>query len=135
MFASCMQKQQKIKDLFALCLETAAKYEKLIELGRKRPPFLNIYKVSENLVEGCQSLLYLSTTYKNGLLFFQAESEALISSGLAALLVMTYNEEAPEVVLKCPPSFIEELKLGIALTPGRSNGLANMYLHMQRKAL
>ena len=66
---------------------------------------------------------------------FEAEADALISAGLAALLIRAYNGETPEVVLKCPPSFIEELGINASLTPSRSNGLYSLHLQMKQEAL
>jgi cysteine desulfuration protein SufE len=87
------------------------------------------------IVNGCQSIVYLRSFLHDGHLFFQAESEALISSGLAYLLIAVYNGELPEVILKCLPVFIDELGISASLTPGRSNGLASIYLRMKQDAI
>ena len=79
--------------------------------------------------------MYLHTFFEHGLLHFQAHSEALISVGLAALLIWAYNEEPPEVILTCPPVFIDTLDLRSALSPSRSSGLASLYLRMKQDAL
>ncbi len=134
-YYSCLQKQTRIKESFIISGSSEDKYKKIIELGKLLPAMDDIHKTETNIVQGCQSTLYLHTWQENGIVYFNAHSEALISAGLAALLVSTYNGEPPEVVLKCPPSFIKELGIDIALTPGRSNGLASMYLRMQQEAL
>jgi cysteine desulfuration protein SufE len=130
-----LKKQEEVKNLFSGCLTVEAKYQKIIELGRAQPPLPQEFKTLQNSVKGCQSLLYLYTHFEKGVLFFQAESEALISAGLATLLIRAYNGEPPETVLTCTPSFIHELDLPASLSPGRSNGLSSLYLHMQRDAL
>jgi cysteine desulfuration protein SufE len=134
-FASCLAKQAQVKQLFSTCKEAEKKYEKLIELGRTLPPFPEKYKIPENLVKGCQSQMYLHATCINGKCFFQAHSEALISAGLVALLLLVYNDELPEAILSCPPLFLEELQLHKSLSPGRSNGLAGLLLRLKQEAL
>ena len=135
LFKNCLAKQDEVKKLFNLCLSADEKYKKIIELGQGQPSLAPEFKTPENIVKGCQSILYLRTYVENGHLYFQVESEALISSGLASLLTRVYSGETPETVLKCPPAFIDDLGLAASLTPGRSNGLASMYLRMKQEAL
>ncbi len=135
-FASCLKKQEHIKILFKDCSTAEAKYQKLIDLGRQLPLFSDEYKTPENIVSGCQSVMYLHShvdSSKN--VYFSAYSEALISAGLAALLIKAYDGESPEVILKCPPLFLDEIGLQGALSPSRSNGLASLFLKMKQKAL
>lgn len=134
-YASCLAKQDKIKKLFKECLTNEEKYKKLIELGKLLPPLDPGVKKDELIVQGCQSIVYLYAYLKEGLIYFQAESEALISSGLAYLLIATYSGESPETILKCPPSFIDDLGISASLTPGRSNGLASIYLRLKQEAI
>lgn len=135
LFSSCLQKQKLMKETLLLCDTPEAKYKKLIEMGKFLDPMEIQEKTGANRVEGCQSILYLHTTLKEGKLYFNASSEALISSGLAALLIAVYSGESPETILKCPPTFIQEIGLDLALSPGRSNGLSSMYLRMQQESL
>ena len=135
MFDSCVAKQKKIKDLFLACPSEEAKYEKIIELGRQQTPLASIYKVPENLVRGCQSQVYMRAHWVNDKIIFEAESDALISAGLAALLTQVYSGETPEVILKFPPSYIEELGINSSLTPNRASGLYSMHLQMKQEAL
>ncbi len=132
---ACLKKQEEIKTLFQDCTTKEAIYQKIIEEGRLSPKLDPQFKTPENVVKGCQSILYLHTEIKGDLLFFRTESEALISSGLASLLTRVYSGEPPETILKCPPTFIDELGLSSSLSPGRSNGLASMYLRMKQEAL
>ncbi|HSX03255.1 MAG TPA: SufE family protein [Rhabdochlamydiaceae bacterium] len=134
-FYTCLEKQEALKREFASCLSREAKYEKIIELGRVLPPFAEEEKVPENLIKGCQSIVYLSSKLDDGKLKFSAFSLALISSGLAMLLIKIYDGETPETILKCPPLFLEELGIHASLTPGRSNGLSSLYLRMKQDAL
>ncbi len=131
---SCIANQQKIKKLFTSCRTAEERYHKIIELGKNLPPFDPKEKTSDRIVSGCQSIVYLSTKMHQGKIFFNASSEALISAGLAALLIQTYNGEDPAILIKCPPHFLQELDILSSLSPTRSNGLANIYLRMQQEA-
>lgn len=135
MFESCLKKQNEIKNLFSNCITEEDRYKKIIELGRGLPKLPQKFKVPENIVQGCQSTVYLNSTLKEGLIFFDAEADALISAGLAALLIRAYSGEIPEVMLKCPPTYLEELGISASLTPSRSNGLYSMHLRMKQDAL
>ncbi len=135
MSSSCIEKQQRIKALFASCDSDHDKYQKIIEIGRGLQKMDPQHKIVENIIKGCQSTVYLHSYVKDGLLYFEIESEALISSGLAALLILAYNGEPPEVILKQPPSHLEELRIAQTLTPGRSNGLYSIHLRMKQNAL
>lgn len=134
-FQSCFQKQKALIDHFKKCTSSDQKYKKIIELGASLPFYPSEYKIPEKIVSGCQSIMYLHVSIENGQLFFLAESEALISKGLAALLISVYNGEAPEVILKCPPFFLDELGIHASLSPSRSNGLASLFLRMKQEAL
>lgn len=121
------------KKFFPLSLEQ--RYHLLIELGRALPFFTSECKTSEHLVSGCQSSLYLRVEVKEHKLYFSAYSEALISAGLAALLIWAYNGETAETILKTPPDFLSELDLAGSLSPNRSNGLSAIHLRMKQLAL
>ncbi|HEV8052417.1 MAG TPA: SufE family protein [Parachlamydiaceae bacterium] len=135
MFESCLEKQQQIKNLFSSCPTEEKKYEKIIELGRNLPPFPAQDQTPENFVKGCQSTMYLTSKLDNGKVYFAAESDALISAGLAAILLQAYNGESPETILKCPPTYLEELGISASLTPNRANGLYSIHLRMKQDAL
>lgn len=137
MYKSCLEKQNQVKDIFLSCSSEEAKYEKIIELGRKQKPLPSIHKTPENLVKGCQSQMYLHSAWsKDGKkILFETESDALISAGLASLLTRVYSDEEPEAILKCPPNYLEELGISASLTPNRANGLYSLHLRMKQEAL
>ena len=110
-------------------------YLKIMEWGKLLPPFQLKWKIEANLVLGCQSTTYLHTELKKEKMYFSAASNALISAGLAAIMIEAYNGQKPETVLKEPPSFLEELNIPTLLTPGRANGLASFYLKMKQEAI
>ena len=135
MFESCSAKQEEIKQLFVACADEEAKYLKIIELGRTQPHLNSALKVPENIVKGCQSIMYIHSTLQDGKVFFEGESDALISSGLAQILIRVYSGETPEVILKCPPTYLEDLGISASLTPNRANGLYSIHLRIKQDAL
>jgi cysteine desulfuration protein SufE len=135
MLDSCIAKQRRLKELFAPCATAELRYQKLIELGKTLPPLPLEERTEETLVTGCQSLMHLSSSLCDGKMVFRAASDALISAGLAALLIAAYDGEPPEAILQCPPSFIDDLRLTADLTPGRSNGLASMWRRMRQDTI
>lgn len=134
MFESCTQKQNEIIKLFS-SISDEEKYSKLIEMGKKLPPLKQEYKIDENRVPGCQSTMYLRAFQQADQIFYEAESDALISAGLAALLLQVYNGENAETILKCPPNYLEEIGISASLTPNRANGLYSIHLRMKQEAL
>ena len=134
-FESCLAKQREMIDFFRSCGTAEEKYQKIIELGKRQSHLDPVYKTEENLVRGCQSRMYVRSTLKDGLVFFESDADALISAGLGCLLMYVYNGERPEVILKCPPNYIDELGIRQTLTPGRANGLASVHLRLQQDAL
>ncbi len=121
---------QKLKNL-----PSEQVYQQIMLFGKQLPPFDPEWKKEENLVPGCQSIMYLHASLKEGRLYFAAHSEALISAGLAAILISVYDGETPETILKAEPTFLEELNIPGSLTPGRANGLASLWLKMKQAAL
>ena len=134
-FESCLKKQESIKDFFKSTGAIGENYEKIIELGKLAPLFPLEFKTEENIVSGCQSVMHLHSYFENGKVLFLAESEALISRGLAALLVSVYSGESPTTILTCPPVFLQELGIPSSLSPSRSNGLSSLFLRMKQDAL
>lgn len=124
-----------LKKSFSLCSSTEEIYQKIMDWGKQLPPFQPEWKTEANLVHGCQSVMYLHASSIKGKVFFAASSDALISAGLAALLIEAYSGETPETILTTSPTFLEELGISTSLTPGRANGLSSLYLKMKQEAL
>lgn len=133
--AECLDRQKEIVRSFESCENEEKRYEKIIELGRAALPLNDRYKVPENNVPGCQSIMHMHAWMEGERVFFAAESEALISSGLAQLLIKVYSGLTPEAVLKCPPDFLEHLHLKATLSPNRASGLYSIHLKMKQQAL
>ena len=135
MLESCLRKQEEMIQLFSKCASQEEKYEVIIGLGRKAKGLAPEYKTSENLVKGCQSTMYLRSWSDDGKVYFQGESDALISAGLAELLLAVYSGETAEAILKCPPDYLETIGISASLTPNRANGLYSIHLRMKQEAL
>lgn len=130
-----LTKIEEFKLQFSNLNSKEAFYQKIIELGKKLPPFDPAWRVEGNLVSGCQSLMYLHTKRIDSNLYFYAESNALISAGLAYLLIEVYSGEPPDTLLLSPPKFLEDIGIPTALSPGRANGLASLYFKMKQEAV
>lgn len=135
MTSSFHEKEQKLLDIFQKLDSKEAIYQHIIDMGRQQRPLPDSLKTNDRLVAGCQSRMYLVARYEDGRLFFDTESDALISAGLAMLLTCVYNGERPEVVLQQAPSYIDKIGIRESLTPGRANGLASLFLKMKQEAL
>lgn len=132
---SCLQAQERIKNLFHSCKTREEHYLKIIELGRGLSMLPKEECKEKDRVMGCQSLLYLQTVEEKGILLFHLYSDALISAGLGALLLSIYQHQTPKVVLSCPPKVLSEIGLGTSLSPGRINGVTSLYGKMRKDAI
>lgn len=111
------------------------KYQLLIDLGNEQVPLDEKYKVESNLIDGCQSRVWLQADYEDGKIHFQAESDALIVKGIVALLIRVLNDSTPQEILDADLYFIEQIGLKEHLSPTRSNGLLAMVKQIRMYAL
>ncbi len=111
------------------------KYQLLIDLGNEQPPLDEKYKTEQNLIDGCQSRVWLQADYEDGKIRFTAESDALIVKGIVALLIRVLSGHTPQEILDADLYFIEEIGLKEHLSPTRSNGLVAMVKQMRVYAL
>ena len=111
------------------------KYQLLIDLGGEQEPLPEEYKTDANLIDGCQSRVWLQADYADGLLTFRAESDALIVKGIVALLVRVLSGHTPQEILDADLYFIDRIGLKEHLSPTRSNGLLAMLKQMKMYAL
>jgi len=111
------------------------KYQYLIDLGTEQEPLDEKYKTEQNLIDGCQSRVWLRADYADGLIHFSAESDALIVKGIVALLMRVLSDHTPQEILDADLYFIEEIGLKEHLSPTRSNGLLAMVKQMRVYAL
>ena len=129
------QTQQDLVDEFAMFTDWQDRYEHLIELGKELPLIAPENKTEENLVRGCQSRVWLNAEQKNDLVHFTADSDAMITKGIVALLVRVYNDRTPQEILGASTEFIDRIGLREHLSPNRANGLSAMLDQMKRYAL
>jgi cysteine desulfuration protein SufE len=119
------KKQQVIED-FSLYEEWLDKYEYLIELGKGLEAFPEEKKTEDRLIKGCQSRVWLDAQLKDGRLYFQADSDAIITRGIISLLIGVYSGETPEAIAADDFAFVAEIGLKENLSPTRANGLVSM---------
>ena len=111
------------------------KYQLLIDLGSEQAPLDEKYKTEQNLIDGCQSRVWLQADYEDGRIHFQAESDALIVKGIVTLLIRVLNDATPQEILDADLYFIDSIGLKDHLSPTRSNGLLAMVKQMRMYAL
>ena len=127
--------QQEVVEEFADITDWMDKYQMLIDLGNEMEPLDEKYKTESNLIDGCQSRVWIQADYKDGLLLFSAESDALIVKGLIALLLRVFSGHTPQEILDADLLFIDEIGLKEHLSPTRSNGLLAMVNQIRMYAL
>lgn len=111
------------------------RYQLLIDLGNGQEPLPQEYKTDNNLIEGCQSRVWLQADLVDGKVIFRAESDALIVKGIVSLLISVYSGQTPDDILASEPYFVEAIGLKEHLSPTRSNGLVAMIKQMKLYAL
>lgn len=111
------------------------KYQLLIDLGNEQEPLDEKYKTEQNLIDGCQSRVWLQADWAEGKIIFQAESDALIVKGIIALLIKVLSGHTPDEILNADLYFIDRIGLKEHLSPTRSNGLLAMVKQMRMYAL
>ena len=127
--------QDEIIEEFAGFDDWMDKYQLLIDLGNDQEPLDEKYKVESNLIDGCQSRVWLQADYEDGVIRFTAESDALIVKGIVALLIRVLSGHTPQEILDADLYFIEKIGLKEHLSPTRSNGLLAMVKQMRVYAL
>lgn len=129
------EKQDQIIEEFSSFGDWMDKYQLLIDLGNDLPPLEEKYKTTQNLIEGCQSRVWLQADENDGRIYFQADSDALIVKGIISLLIQILSEHTAEEILESNLYFIDEIGLKEHLSPTRSNGLLAMVKQMRMYAL
>lgn len=127
--------QDQIIEEFAQFGDWMERYEYLIEMGRELPPFDETHRRSDFLIEGCQSRVWLYPSFNDGVITFEADSDALITRGIVALLVRVLSGRTPDEILGTDLWFIDRIGLKENLSPTRSNGLLAMIKQMRLYAL
>lgn len=130
------ERQQEVIEEFEGFDDWMDKYQMLIDLGSEQEPLPDQYKVESNLIDGCQSRVWLQADLTpEGTIHFQAESDALIVKGIITLLIRVLDNQTPDDILSADLHFIEDIGLKEHLSPTRSNGLLAMMKQMKMYAL
>ena len=129
------EKQDEIIEEFSAFEDWMDKYALLIDLGNALEPLDEKYKTAENLIEGCQSRVWLQADCEDGKVIFRAESDALIVKGIVSLLIQVLSGHTPDEILNTELYFINDIGLKEHLSPTRSNGLVAMVKQMRLYAL
>ena len=127
--------QDNVIEEFSAFDDWMDKYALLIDLGNSLPPLEEKYKTESNLIEGCQSRVWLQADYEDGKIIFKGESDAVIVKGIVSLLINVLSGHAPQEILDTDLYFIEQIGLKEHLSPTRSNGLVAMVKQMRMYAL
>lgn len=127
--------QDNVIEEFSAFDDWMDKYALLIDLGNSLPPLEEKYKTESNLIEGCQSRVWLQADYEDGKIIFKGESDAVIVKGIVSLLINVLSGHTPREILDTDLYFIEQIGLKEHLSPTRSNGLVAMVKQMRMYAL
>ena len=127
--------QEEIIEEFELFEDWMQRYEYIIESGKSLPQIDDKYKTEDALIRGCQSKVWLHSDYDDGKLLFTADSDAILTKGIIALLLRVYSGQSPKDILDADPFFIDEIGLKEHLSPTRANGLLSMVKQIKLLAL
>ncbi len=128
-------RQNEIIDDFNMFDDWMQKYEYLIELGKDLPLLNSSYKIEDNLIKGCQSQVWLHAEKKNDTIIFTADSDAIMTKGIIALLIRVLSHHSPQEIAESELNFITEIGLTDQLSPTRANGLVSMIKQMKIYAI
>lgn len=132
---SIEEKQRAIIDEFSMFDDWMEKYEYIIDLGKELPQLSENLKEDTQIIEGCQSRVWLKSEYVNDSMSFLADSDAIITKGIIALLIRVLNNESPENIASADLFFIDKIGLKDHLSPTRANGLVSMVKRMKLDAI
>ena len=127
--------QNELINEFSMFDDWMERYEYMIELGKSLPLIGAKYKTDENIIKGCQSKVWLHSEFKNDKVIFSADSDAIITKGIVAILVRVFSNQSPQEILSANTDFIDAIGLKEHLSPTRANGLVSMIKQIKMYAL
>lgn len=127
--------QNEIVDEFSMFDDWMQRYEYIIELGKSLPLIDEKYKTDDNIIKGCQSKVWLQGEENNGRIMFTADSDAILTKGIIAILIRAFSNQKPVDILESNTDFIDEIGLKEHLSPTRANGLVSMIKQIKMYAL
>ena len=122
-------------DEFSIFEDWIERYEYMIELGKSLPIIEPKFKTDDNIIKGCQSKVWLHANLNNGKIIFTADSDAIITKGIVAILIRVFSNQSPDIILKTNTDFIDEIGLKEHLSPTRANGLLSMIKKIKMYAI
>ncbi|MFO7703292.1 SufE family protein [Psychroflexus maritimus] len=129
------ERQEEIIDEFSMFEDWMQRYEYMIELGKSLPTIDEQHKKDENIIKGCQSRVWLYADLEGEKIKFSADSDAIITKGIIALLIRVFSDQTPKDILQADVKFIDEIGLKDHLSPTRANGLVSMIKQLKNYAL
>ena len=126
--------QAELVDEFEMFEDWMSRYEHVIDLGRQLDDFPEEWKTEENKIKGCQSQVWLNVQMQDGKMHIDGTSDAAIVSGLVAIVLRVYSDQAPQDILDAKPDFIGDIGFNDHLSPTRSNGLHSMLRTIYQRA-
>ena len=133
--SSIKEIQGEIVDEFSMFDDWMQRYEYMIELGKSLPLIAEEFKTDDNIIKGCQSRVWLHAELENDKVIFTADSDAIITKGIIAILIRAYSGQSPKDILEADNGFIDEIGLKEHLSPTRANGLVSMIKQLKLYAL
>ncbi len=127
--------QGELIEEFSLFGDWMEKYENIIQMGKELPVMDEQYKKEENLIKGCQAKVWLHADYKDGKVFFSADSDAIITKGLVSMVIRVLSGHTPEEIVQADLYFVDKIGLREHLSMTRSNGLLSMIKQMKMYAM
>ena len=127
--------QEEIRDEFSMFDDWEERYQYVIDLGNSLPLIDEQFKTEENIIKGCQSKVWLHGEQKDGNVVFTADSDAILTKGIIAILIRVFSNQRPEDILGADTAFIDDIGLKEHLSPTRANGLVSMIKQIKMYAL
>lgn len=127
--------QDEIVDEFSMFDDWMQRYEYIIELGKSLPLIDEQFKTDDNIIKGCQSKVWVHATHQDGNINFTADSDAILTKGIIAILIRVFSNQTPEAILAADTGFIDQIGLKEHLSPTRANGLVSMVKQIKMYAL
>jgi cysteine desulfuration protein SufE len=127
--------QNEIIEEFSMFEDWMQRYEYMIELGKSLPLIDDQYKTDDNLIKGCQSKVWVHAELNNDKVFFTADSDAIITKGIIAILIRAFSGQHPKDIIAADTDFIDEIGLKEHLSPTRANGLVSMIKQLKMYAI
>jgi cysteine desulfuration protein SufE len=134
-YKTIKEREEEITDEFSFFDSWEEKYEYIIDLGKRLEPLDEKFKVEENIIKGCQSTVWLTSDFKEGKVFYKADSDAIIVKGLVSMLIKVLSGNKPDEILEAKLNFIKEIGMMTHLAQTRSNGLLAMVKQIKNYAL